>query len=148
MKKFNFLCIAPCSFVVGNKSYNLAAGQTISLTGFAAERVRNTSFRYHHHLRLISTEGVDEVKEEVKEVKEEPAAPKPPVKKAKAKTKKKEVKEEPKPKVFEVEVEVEPTVSTAPAFVEKVPPEAEEREARRKKFEEGLKAKLQSEVND
>lgn len=62
-----FMAVAPCSFNIGGKSYKLAAGSTFSIAKELGEQLRQPTFPFRKHLRLMSQ--LEQVEAKVEEPK-------------------------------------------------------------------------------
>jgi hypothetical protein len=53
MAVYNFLAIAPCSFVIDQKAFNLKAGDPFSTNETIGEKLLSPHFTYSNYVRLI-----------------------------------------------------------------------------------------------
>jgi hypothetical protein len=53
MDVYNFLAIAPCSFVIDQEAFNLKAGDPFSTNQIIGEKILSPHFTYSNYVRLI-----------------------------------------------------------------------------------------------
>ncbi len=77
MAVYNFLAVAPCSFVIDQKAFNLKAGEPFSTNEIIGEKLLNPHFTYSNFVRLIQSPPIKVEQVEVSEVAPEVAVVEP-----------------------------------------------------------------------
>jgi hypothetical protein len=73
-QQYTFLAVAPCTFMLEGKRYDLVAGQPLTVNESIAQKLLSNTFQYRNFLNLVAKPVEPEPKKEVKAK----AAAKPP----------------------------------------------------------------------